>query len=171
MRENIRHPFAQLDDTGNLTKHWPCAVKTHFPGQHIRPGRNIIYEHWGLWSYVCISPGKKKQSFVSSSRFLDQTIGGFRTRNYGFKIRFCHAVFKTPDYEVLYYTSDILGIITIHHGKSYEPTITPIFETEFAAEDGNRWSKIKRKPGAAAASYLDGPASPLKGFSKGKVPQ
>lgn len=37
--------------------------------------------------------------------------------------------------------------------------------------DGNRWAKIKRKPGAAAASYLDGPASPLKGFSKGKVPQ
>eukprot|EP00438_Fugacium_kawagutii_P002381 Skav201010 [mRNA] locus=scaffold991:302198:308228:- [translate_table: standard] len=37
--------------------------------------------------------------------------------------------------------------------------------------DGNRWSKIKRKPGAAAASYLDGPASPLKQFSKGKVPQ
>ena len=39
MREKNRHPFAQTNDTGNLTKHWPCAVKTHFPGQHIRPGR------------------------------------------------------------------------------------------------------------------------------------
>jgi len=28
-----RHPFAQTNDTGNLTKHWPCAVKTHLPGQ------------------------------------------------------------------------------------------------------------------------------------------
>ena len=36
---NVRHPSAQMDDTENLTKHWPCAVKTHFPGQHIRPGR------------------------------------------------------------------------------------------------------------------------------------
>ncbi|CAK9029777.1 unnamed protein product [Durusdinium trenchii] len=37
--------------------------------------------------------------------------------------------------------------------------------------DGNRWSKIKRKPGAAAGTYLDGPASPLSKFAKGKVPQ
>ena len=43
MREN-RHPLAQTNDTGNLAKHWPCAIKTHFPGQHIRPGRyTIIY--------------------------------------------------------------------------------------------------------------------------------
>jgi hypothetical protein len=86
---------------------------------------------------------QEEQSFVSSSRFLDQTIGGFRTRNYGFKIRLCHAVFKTPDYGVLYYTSDILGIITIHHGKSYEPTITRIFETALRlrmATDGPRSS-------------------------------
>ena len=44
MREKKnRHPFAQMNDMGNLTKHWPCAVKTHFPGQHIRPGRINIY--------------------------------------------------------------------------------------------------------------------------------
>ena len=40
---NFRHPSAQMDDTENLTKHWPCAVKTHFPGQHIRPGRIYMY--------------------------------------------------------------------------------------------------------------------------------
>ena len=125
---------------------------------------NITYEHWGLWSYVCISPGKE-QSFVSSSRFLDQTIGGFRTRNYGFKIRLCHAVFKTPDYGVLYYTSDIWGlsqsimeILWTNHN--------PYFRDSLAAEDGNRWAKIKRKPGAAAASYLDGPASHWRDFPR-----
>ena len=32
MGEKNRHPFAQTNDTGNLTEHWPCAVKT-------RPGR------------------------------------------------------------------------------------------------------------------------------------
>ena len=33
-----------MADIPNLIKHWPCAVKTHFPGQHIRHGRsNIIY--------------------------------------------------------------------------------------------------------------------------------
>ena len=36
---NFRHPSAQMDDTENLTKHWPCEVKVHFPRQHIRPGR------------------------------------------------------------------------------------------------------------------------------------
>ena len=47
MRETIRHPFAQTDDMGNLTKHWPYAVKTHFPGQHIRPGRIFsILQFW-----------------------------------------------------------------------------------------------------------------------------
>ncbi|CAE6945430.1 unnamed protein product [Symbiodinium natans] len=30
--------------------------------------------------------------------------------------------------------------------------------------DGNRWSKIKRKPEDAADSYLDGPTSPLSKF-------
>ena len=53
MREKKRHPFAQTNDTGNLTKHWPCAVKTHFPGQHIRPGRIIIFEHVVLTSSLC----------------------------------------------------------------------------------------------------------------------
>ena len=42
---DFRHPSAQMDDTENLTKHWPCAVKTHFPWQHIRPGRNCIFVH------------------------------------------------------------------------------------------------------------------------------
>ena len=40
---DFRHPSAQMDDMENLTKHWPCAVKTPFPWQHIRPGRIIIY--------------------------------------------------------------------------------------------------------------------------------
>ena len=35
-----RHPSGEMDDIPNLIKHWPCAVKTHFPGQHTRPGRN-----------------------------------------------------------------------------------------------------------------------------------
>ena len=35
------HPSAHMDDTENLTRHCPCAVKTHSPGQHIRPGRTI----------------------------------------------------------------------------------------------------------------------------------
>jgi len=30
--------------------------------------------------------------------------------------------------------------------------------------DGNRWSKIKRKPEEAADTYLDGPSSPLAKF-------
>ena len=30
-----------MDDTENLTKHWPCAVKTHFPGQHTSAGRMV----------------------------------------------------------------------------------------------------------------------------------
>ena len=37
---NSRQPL-ELDDIPNLTRHWPCAVKTHFPGQHTRPGRNV----------------------------------------------------------------------------------------------------------------------------------
>ena len=41
--ETFRHPFGQTDDMENLTKHWPCAVKTHFPGQHTRSGRNSIW--------------------------------------------------------------------------------------------------------------------------------
>ena len=52
-----RHPFAQTDDTGNLTKHWPCAVKTHFPGQHIRPGRIYTYVYiliYGLYGHIYI---------------------------------------------------------------------------------------------------------------------
>ena len=32
--EHVRHPFGQMDDMKNLTKHWPCAVITHIPGQH-----------------------------------------------------------------------------------------------------------------------------------------
>ena len=36
-----RHPFGEMDDIPNLIKHWPCAVKMNFPGQHTRPGRNI----------------------------------------------------------------------------------------------------------------------------------
>ncbi|CAJ1353815.1 unnamed protein product [Effrenium voratum] len=36
--------------------------------------------------------------------------------------------------------------------------------------DGNRWSKIKRKPGQAVATWGDGPSSPLAKFAKGKVP-
>ena len=51
MREKVRHPFAQTNDTGNLTKHWPCAVKTHFPGQHIRPGRIFIFVYIHI---ICI---------------------------------------------------------------------------------------------------------------------
>ena len=31
-----------MDDIPNLIKHWPCAVKTHFPRQHTRPGRNAV---------------------------------------------------------------------------------------------------------------------------------
>ena len=48
----FRHPSAQMDDTENLTKHWPCAVKTHFPGQHIRPGRIYIYIYIYTYTYV-----------------------------------------------------------------------------------------------------------------------
>ena len=39
---NSRHPSAQMDNTKNLKKHWPCAVKTHFPGQHTLPGRKYM---------------------------------------------------------------------------------------------------------------------------------
>ena len=28
-----RHPSGEMDDIPNLIKHWPCAVKTHFPGR------------------------------------------------------------------------------------------------------------------------------------------
>ena len=38
-----RHPFGEMDDIPNLIKHWPFAVKTHFPGQHTSPGRIFIY--------------------------------------------------------------------------------------------------------------------------------
>jgi hypothetical protein len=38
-----RHPFGHPDDSPNCIKHWPCAVKTHFLGQHLRPGRSYIY--------------------------------------------------------------------------------------------------------------------------------
>jgi len=38
-----RHPFGHPDDIPNCIKHWPCAVKTHFLGQHLRPGRSYIY--------------------------------------------------------------------------------------------------------------------------------
>ena len=54
MREKNRHPFAQTNDTGNLTKHWPCAVKTHFPGQHIRPGCIYIYTYIFICIYIYI---------------------------------------------------------------------------------------------------------------------
>ena len=54
MREKNRHPFAQTNDTGNLTKHWPCAVKTHFPGQHIRPGCIYIYIYIYIYMYIYI---------------------------------------------------------------------------------------------------------------------
>ena len=49
---NFRHPSAQMDDTENLTNHWPCAVKTCFPGQHIRPGR--INKYIYIYIYICI---------------------------------------------------------------------------------------------------------------------
>ena len=39
--EHFRHPFGQTDDMENLTKHWPCAIKPHLPGQHTRSGRII----------------------------------------------------------------------------------------------------------------------------------
>ena len=29
-----RHPLGQSDDIPKCIKHWLCAVKTHFPGQH-----------------------------------------------------------------------------------------------------------------------------------------
>lgn len=65
---------------------------------------------------------------------------------------------------------------TMHHALAVDVplqgviTIIPMIQSS-RPEDGNRWSKIKRKPGAAAASYLDGPSSPIKNFAKGKVPQ
>ena len=31
--------------TSRFFSHWPCAFKTHFPGQHTRPGRIYIYIH------------------------------------------------------------------------------------------------------------------------------
>ena len=37
-----RHPFGEMDGIPNLIKHRPCAVKTHFAGQHTRPGRNVV---------------------------------------------------------------------------------------------------------------------------------
>ena len=55
---NFRHPSAQIDDTENLTKHWPCPVKRHFPGQHIRPGRICIciskYENMFPYVNICM---------------------------------------------------------------------------------------------------------------------
>ena len=52
--EHFRHPFGQTDDMENLTKHWPCAVKTHFPGQQTRSGRIHIYIYV-LYIYIYIS--------------------------------------------------------------------------------------------------------------------
>ena len=43
--------YAQMDDTENLRKHWPCAVKTNFPGQHIRPGSIYIYIYIYIYSF------------------------------------------------------------------------------------------------------------------------
>ena len=57
-KKKNRHPFAQTNDTGNLTKHWPCAVKTHFPGQHIRPGRVYIYIYIYIYMYNWFSIDK-----------------------------------------------------------------------------------------------------------------
>ena len=48
-RENVRHPFGQADDVKVHTKHCPCAVKTHIPGQHTRSGRNSM-----SWSHGCM---------------------------------------------------------------------------------------------------------------------
>ena len=44
----FRHPSGEMDDVPNLIKHWPCAVKTHFPEQHTRPGRMNIFDI--VWS-------------------------------------------------------------------------------------------------------------------------
>ena len=38
-----RQPSCKLADIPKCIEDWPCAVKTHFPGQHIRPGRVYIY--------------------------------------------------------------------------------------------------------------------------------
>ena len=48
---DFRHPSAQMDDTQNLTKHSPCAVKAHFPGQHLRHGSIYIYIY--IYIYIC----------------------------------------------------------------------------------------------------------------------
>ena len=48
---DVRHPSAQMDDTENLAKHWPCAVKMHFPGQHIRPSRIYTYVYIYIYEF------------------------------------------------------------------------------------------------------------------------
>ena len=36
-------PSCKLPDIPKCIKHWPCGAKTHFPGQHTHPGRNVLH--------------------------------------------------------------------------------------------------------------------------------
>ena len=50
-----------MADIPNLIKHWPCAVKTHFPGQHTRHGRSNIIIYIYTWrtnwiQLICLFP-------------------------------------------------------------------------------------------------------------------
>ena len=42
---NFRHPFAQMDETENLTKHWPCVVSSQ---------NALSRAAHPTWPYICI---------------------------------------------------------------------------------------------------------------------
>ena len=88
-----RHPSGEMDDITNLIKHGPCAVKTHFPRQHTRPGRvylyiyiNIyiyIYTHTHVYIYIYTHNTQKQHQFKhhfcpSCSRFREVVLSGQR---------------------------------------------------------------------------------------------
>ena len=47
-----RQPSCKLADIPKCIEDWPCAVKTHFPGQHTRPGPNYLDINLNMYIFI-----------------------------------------------------------------------------------------------------------------------